>query len=70
MLYYVETPVDTSSTAHYRTFLKLSLGGKKSSHDDSGSMSSRAFAWAPKAPCIHMALLIQGTWFANGAMDA
>ena len=46
MIYYVETMIDTSSTAHFRTFLKKNLrpgkgGGAK---DDSGAMASRSAA--------------------------
>ena len=47
MIYYVETPEDTSSTAHYRTYLRVTLGGRRkagSAKDDSGAMASRAFA--------------------------
>lgn len=46
MIYHVETPIDTTSTAHYRTFLKVSNKAKKGGADvdNSGSMASRAFA--------------------------
>jgi hypothetical protein len=46
MLYYTETPVDTSSTAHFRTFLcgkaAATKGSKEKSREFSGSMASRA----------------------------
>ena len=46
MIYYTETMVETSSTSHFRTFLKPGskygvIGGKKAK-DDSGSIASRA----------------------------
>jgi hypothetical protein len=46
MLYYTETPVDTSSTAHFRTFLcgkaAATKGSKEKAREFSGSMASRA----------------------------
>ena len=46
MLYYTETPIDTSSTAHYRSFLRAALkkGKKDAEVDRSGSMASRSIA--------------------------
>ena len=48
MLYYTETNVDTTSTSHFRTFLrpgKYGIAGKdKDKRDLSGSMASRAAA--------------------------
>ena len=45
MIYYVETQVDTSSTAHYRTFLKQTTAkaqSKEAKIDRGGSAASRA----------------------------
>jgi len=43
MIYYVETPVDTTSTAHYRCYLKAATKHAASGKmDHSGSMASRA----------------------------
>ena len=47
MIYYTETMVETSSTSHFRTFLKptskyyTAKGAKGPSADGSGSMASR-----------------------------
>ena len=48
MIYYTETMVETSSTSHFRTFLKPTSKyfrkGNASVQDDSGAMASRQFA--------------------------
>ena len=47
MIYYTETNIDTTSTSHFRTFLKPGskyavTKGKESQQDRSGSIASRA----------------------------
>ena len=46
MIYYTETNYDTTSTSHFRTFLKpgskYSVAKAKTAKDDSGSIASRA----------------------------
>lgn len=47
MLYYTETNIETTSTSHFRTFLRAtarSANKEKDKRDLSGSMASRAAA--------------------------